>query len=210
MPTASDVLVIESGSPEVARRALAGIRRIFPGARYHLLTCLPDPPPIRFDTVFRASDYPSGWSKLRLLLSFRRKGWEVIAILCTGEGILWRWKVLALALVPAKVLVVNENADFFWLHWENWRTLQQLLASRWGMGWAVRWEVNLGGPYSIAFHVLVFPFLLLFLLFTAAFLYARRWWRLAAWRITGQLSKNPRPTEAASPFQETSKWKTRS
>lgn len=196
IPVVHDVLFIESGSREVTRRAVEGIRQIFPGARYHLLTCLPDPPFIPFDTVFRAFDYPSWWSKLRLLLSLRRKGWQVMAILCTGERILWRWKIVALALVPAKVLVVNENADFFWLHWENWRILCRL--------WAVRWAANLGGLFWTALRALVFPFTLLFLLFTAAlgalvflftllfllfnaaFLYARRWWRLATWRITGK------------------------
>ena len=202
VPLAHDVLFIESGSPKVTRRALGGIRQIFPGARYHLLTCRSDAPTVRFDTVFRTFDYPSWWSKLRLLLSFRRKRWEVMAILCTGERILWRWKILALALVPAKVLVVNENADFFWLHWGNWRTLRQLLAARWG--------VNLGGLCSTTLRVLVFPFTLLFLLFIAAFLYTRHWWRLAIWKFHARPSKNHQSPEAASLCQETHKWKSRS
>src|SRR3990172_1686617 len=105
IPAARDVLVIESGSPEGTRRALGGIRRIFPDARYHLLTCWPDPPPDLFADVFRAADYPSGWEKVRLLVSFARRRWRVLAILCTGEPILSRWKILALALLPAKVLV---------------------------------------------------------------------------------------------------------
>ena len=32
---AADVLLIESGSRDVARRGLGGIRKIFPRARYH-------------------------------------------------------------------------------------------------------------------------------------------------------------------------------
>ncbi|MBI1956214.1 MAG: hypothetical protein HYS38_07445 [Acidobacteria bacterium] len=202
VPLAHDVLFIESGSPEVTRRVLEGIRQIFPDARYHLLTCWPDAPSVRFDTVFRASEYPSGWSKLRLLLTIRRKGWEVMAILCTGERILWRWKMLALALIPANVLVVNENADFFWLHWGNWRTLRQLLA--------VRWAANLGGLFWTALRALAFPFTLLFLLFIAAFLYTRRWWRLAIRKFYARPSRNPQSPEAASLCEETPQWKTRS
>ncbi|MBI3895546.1 MAG: hypothetical protein HY313_06415 [Acidobacteria bacterium] len=185
-----DVLLIESGSPEVSRRALEGIRQIFPGAQYHLLTCWPGTPSMRFDTAFRASDYPTWRSKLRLLLFFRRKGWEVMAILCTGERILWRWKMLALILIPAKVLVVNENADFFWLHWENWRTLEQLLASRLG--------VNLTGFFSTAPRALMFPFLLLFLLVTAAFFYIRRWRRLAFWKFSNRFAKDRQSREVTS------------
>ena len=206
VPLAHDVLFIESGSPEVTRRALEGIRQIFPGARHHLLTCWPDAPSVRFDTVFRASKYPTWWSKLHLLLSIRRKGWEVMAILCTGERILWRWKIVALVLVPAKVLVVNENADFFWLYWGNWRTLQQLLALRWGVNLL---GVNLGELCSTALRALVFPFTLLFLLLIATSLYTRRWWRLAIWKFHARPSRNPQSPEAASLCQETPKWKTR-
>ena len=207
IPVVHNVLFIESGSREVAHQAWEGVQRIFPGARYHLLTCLPDPPSVRFDTVFRASKYPSWWSKLCLLFSIRRKGWQVMVILCTGERILWRWKIVALALVPAKVLVVNENADFFWLHWGNWRTLRQLLAVRWGVNLL---EMNLGGLCSTAFRALVFPFTLLFLLFIAASLYTHRWWRLAIWKFHTRPSRNPQSPEADSICQETPQWKTRS
>ncbi|MBI4461180.1 MAG: hypothetical protein HY648_14125 [Acidobacteria bacterium] len=176
IPSVHDVLLIESGSPKVVERSLGGVRRIFPGARYHLLTCQADASSRPFDTVFRSSDYPSWWSKLLLLLSFRKKGYEVVAVLCTKERILWRWKMLALAVIPAKVLIINENADFFWLHWRNWRTFRQLVSVRWGMA------AKLRALCSGALHALLFPFLLLFLISNAAFLYARRWGRLALWK----------------------------
>jgi len=180
-PDADDVLVIESGSPEVARRALGGIRDIFPRARVHLLTCWPDPPDGFLTDVFRTADYPSGWEKVRLLLSFARRRWRVLAILCTGEPILWRWKMLALGLLPAKVLIVNENADFFWLDWDNRKTLRHFLAIRWG--------VNRDEILATLFRALVFPMALLILLATAGYLYARRWRRLLVWRIKALLEK---------------------
>src|SRR5262245_51166616 len=114
IPVVSDVLLMESGSQEVARRALEGIRTIFPSARFHLCTCWPDPPPGVAASLARVTDYPSTWEKLSLLWSYRQKDWQVLAILCTGEPILLRWKVLALFSLPAKVLIINENADFFW------------------------------------------------------------------------------------------------
>ncbi len=177
IPAATDVLLIESGSPEVAQRALQRIRGIFPGARYHLCTCQPEAPAESFANVFRVTDYSTGWQKLRLLFSFGRREWNVLVILCTGEPILWRWKLLALLIVPAKVLVVNENADFFWLDWGNRRTLRSLVGIRWG--------VNLEEFFYTLLRGLIFPLTFLFLLATAGLLYLRRAWRLAVWRIQG-------------------------
>ena len=174
-PGADDVLLIESGSPEVARRALGRIRALFPNARYHLLTCWPDTPASPYRNVFRAADYPTGWEKLRLLLSLARRKWRVLAILCTGEPVLWRWKMLALALFPSKVLIVNENADFFWVDWAHRRHVRQFLAIRWG--------VNRDEITATALRALVFPLTLLFLILTALYLYARRWRRLLVWRL---------------------------
>jgi len=181
-PGADDVLLIESGSPEVARRALVRIRALFPNARYHLLTCWPETtqecrfaPAGLYWSVFRAADYPTGWGKLRLLLSLARRKWRVLAILCTGEPVLWRWKMLALALFPSKVLIVNENADFFWVDWAHRRHVRQFLAIRWG--------VNRDEITATALRALVFPLTLLFLILTALYLYARRWRRLLVWRL---------------------------
>jgi len=181
-PGADDVLLIESGSPEVARRALVRIRDHFPRARYHALTCWPETaqesrlaPEGPYQSVFHAADYPSGWEKLRLLLSLARRKWRVLAILCTGEPMLWRWKMLAVALLPSKVLIVNENADFFWVDWTHRRQVRQFLAVRWG--------VNRDEITATALRALVFPFTLIFLILTALYLYARRWRRLLTWKL---------------------------
>jgi hypothetical protein len=185
IPKAGDILLMESGSPEVARRALEGIRNLFPGASFHLCTFRPDPPLPIYSSVFRVTDYPTGWKKLGLLFSFRRQGWEVLVILCTGEQILWRWKMLAMALLPAKVLVVNEHADFFWLEWDNLRTVRQLLGIRWG--------VNLEEFFYNLLRALIFPLTFLFLISTAGFLYLRRAWRLLQWKIQGPPPRQTRP-----------------
>lgn len=187
IPVARDVLLIESGSPEVARRALEGVRKIFPRARYHLCTCHPEAPAASFTDVFRASDYPTTWKKLGLLFSFCRRGWNVLVILCTGEPILWRWKIMALLLLPAKVLVVNENADFFWLDWGNRRTLRSLAGIRWG--------VNLEEFFYTLLRGLIFPLTFLFLLTTAGLLYLRRAWRLALWRIHAPRTQSHAPSQ---------------
>lgn len=187
IPAAKDVLLIESGSPEVALQALEGIRKIFPRARYHLCTCQAEAPPASFTDIFRATDYPTTWKKLGLLFSFCRRGWNVLVILCTGEPILWRWKMLAVLMLPAKVLVVNENADFFWLDWGNLRTLRSLAGIRWG--------VNLEEFFYTVLRGLIFPLTFLFLLATAGLLYLRRGWRLALWSIQGARTQSDAPRE---------------
>lgn len=189
IPDAADVLLIESGSPQVARRALKRIRLIFPGARYHLCTCRPALDVAGFASVFQAGDYRTGWQKLKLVLSFCRRGWNVLVILCTGEPTLWRWKMLALLLMPAKVLVVNENADFFWLDWSHRRTLRSLAGIRWG--------VNLEDSCLTLLRLLVFPLTFFFLLATAGWLYLRRARCVAWWRIMGRRAKAP-ASESAS------------
>ena len=105
--------------------------------------------------------------------------------------------MLALGLFPAKVLIVNENADFFWLDWDNRRTLRRFLAIRWG--------VNRDEVLSTALRALVFPLTLLFLIFTALFLYFRRWRRLLLWKLRPRPAKTPRETETASAWPETSR-----
>jgi hypothetical protein len=195
-PGTDDVLLIESGAPAVSRRVLERVRAHFPAARYHLLTCWPETTPEHhsagYQSIFRASEYPAGLDKIRLLFSLARRRWRVLAILCTGEQVLWRWKLLALAIFPSKVLIANENADFFWLDWAHRSNLRQFLGVRWG--------VNLDQIAATALRALLFPFTLLFLLLTALYLYTRRWRRLLLWKLRPAHSSRPEP---AADFPET-------
>ena len=145
----------------------------------------------RYHSVFRASDYPAGLDKMRLLFSLARRRWRVLAILCTGEPLLWRWKLLALAIFPSKVLIANENADFFWLDWTHRRNLRQLLAVRWG--------VNRDEIAATLLRALLFPFTLVFLLLTALYLYTRRWRRLLLWKLRPAQPSRPDPAADLPP-----------
>jgi hypothetical protein len=78
--------------------------------------------------------------------------------------------MLALFLFPSKVLIANENADFFWLDWAHRRNVRQFLAVRVG--------VNRDEIAATILSAVVFPFTLLFLIMTALYLYCRRWRRL--------------------------------
>jgi hypothetical protein len=185
VPPARNILLIESGSQDIFRRALEGIRRSFPEARLHLLTCWPDAPPGPFASRYVASDYPSNGSKVGLLRSLRRKPPDIMAVLCSKEPVMYSWKMLALLMVPAKTLIINENGDFFWLDWNNRRALRSFMQSRWGI---VRTGVAL-----TALRALAFPFTVLYLLATALWLYCRRWRRLLLWKIRGDAGRPGHP-----------------
>ena len=178
VPPPLDILLIESGSQEIFRRGLESIRRSFPEARLHLLTCWPDPPPGPLASLHRVQDHASRRDKLRLLRSFRKEPSDALAILCSKEPVMYTWKLLALLVVPAKTLIINENGDYFWFDWQNRGALRQFLQSRWTI---IRKEF-----FLTMLRALVFPFTVLFLLANAARLYSRRWRRLLLWKIRGK------------------------
>jgi hypothetical protein len=169
-PATEDILLIESGSQEVFRRGLASVRRTFPQARLHLLTCWPDPPPGAFERIHQVRNYASRRDKLQLLWALRKEPPNVVAVLCSKEPVMASWKVLAVIVLPSKALIINENGDFFWLDWRNLRALRQFLETRWTI---------LGKDFLLtALRAVVFPLTVLFLLANALRLYLRRWRRL--------------------------------
>jgi hypothetical protein len=43
------------------------------------------------------------------------------------------WRMAALVLFRSKILIINENADFFWLDRGHWRNLSQFWLHRAGL-----------------------------------------------------------------------------
>ena len=80
----------------------------------------------------------------------------------------WKW---AIAFgVPAKVFVLNENGDYFWMDWSNWATMRHFVLFRAG----------LAGPGAVRTigRLFLFPLTLLYLLSFAAIVHTKRWARL--------------------------------
>src|ERR1039457_7319200 len=93
----------------------------------------------------------------------------------SGEPILMKWKwVLALGL-PAKVFVINENCDYFWLDRKHLSAVRQFAIARAGMAGT--------GAVRTPARLIAFPFTLAWLVLYAAAVHARRLLRLA-WRLT--------------------------
>ncbi len=177
-PPPTRILLVESGSRCVMERAVAGMERGFPGVSFELCTCFPGLPaaltvPAR---VWRVNDEPSLGGKLRMVRAIAATRPPIAALLFSGEPVMFNWKMILLATLPSKILLINENGDFFWLDRPNLPTLRQFLGARLGM--------NGEGMVRGLTRVLTFPFVFLFLLLVAAVTYFMRWTRLAYWKLT--------------------------
>lgn len=69
----------------------------------------------------------------------------------------WKW-LLALRL-PAKVFIINENADYFWVNREQARNVREFVLVRLGLAGE--------GSIRTIGRLLIFPFALLYLLLYA-------------------------------------------
>ncbi len=171
IPDPTRILLVESGSRAVLEKAWEKMRAIFPGARYELCTCYPgEPQPGGFERVFRVTEAARQGGKRGMLRAMCGSRPTIAALLFTREPILRPWKLALLALLPSKILVVNENGDFFWLDWANRHVLAQFLGARAGLdGFAL---------LRSTCRTLAFPFVFAFLAVYALVAYSRRWVRL--------------------------------
>lgn len=166
-PPTSRILLIESGPRPLGENAVARLKLAFgPETRIDALHCQALPP----EGVEQSWSVASmgRWQLLRLL---RSEAHPTAALLAAGDPIMAPWRWATLALLPAKFLIVNENADFFWLDRGNASTLVRFLQQRSGLGGesAVR---------SLA-RVLLIPLAFLYLLLYAAVIHSTRLIRLA-------------------------------
>jgi len=161
------VLLVESGSRGLAERFLAHVYQDHPAYRVDVLTCFQGEP-ANFDTSRGQviSIHNAGGSRARLIGTLARSGYNVVAILCANEPIMTPWKWAVGVRVPAKLLIVNENADYFWFDTGNMRNLRALIKHRFGVH-------SVSSP-QLVLEALAFPFVFLFLLANAGWAHARR------------------------------------
>ncbi len=182
-PPVSHLLFVESGPRRVAEKVLPRIRESFGhDIRIDLLTCLAtDPAEPRAGNrhsakAWRVTECRDADSRWELLGRIRRERHPVVVIVCADSPVMLPWKLAAVLLLPAKFIIVNENADYFWLDRGHLSNLKNLLLQRAGLqpDLAVR----------LLARALVFPFTLAYLLGYAAWVHSRR----AARRVLGSRS----------------------
>jgi hypothetical protein len=175
IPSISRILLVESGSRHLLDKVIGILRMLYgEDVAIDLITCYSGLPssletrPARAPepTVYRVSDYGGGSGRKRLYAELRSRGYSLEGVICSGEPILFKWKLALAVQVPAKVFIINENGDFFWLDYGQWRIISRVVSARLGLSGAeaVRTLVRLA----------LFPFTLSYLLLYAAAVHLRR------------------------------------
>jgi hypothetical protein len=84
-----------------------------------------------------------------------------------------KWKWVIVARVPAKVMIVNESGDTFWLDRGHLRELAGILSNRPALM-----------PLRIASQLIALPFTMCILVSFAALAHGRRLWRMKRGPVT--------------------------
>jgi hypothetical protein len=167
VPPFTRLVVIESGSRRVVEALLPQLYARGPVERLDLVTCFPGAP-AAFEShcgaIYRVNEYAG--RRRRLVAELAANRYTIGVILCTGEPVMTKWKWLLAARLPVKVLVVNENCDYFWLDYSNWRIMRHFVLVRAGLSGA--------GAVTTLGRLLAFPFTVAYLLLYTAIVHLRR------------------------------------
>ena len=175
LPEAQSILLVESGARSLMEQLLPKLRGSWGGGvPIDLVTCyarLPQGFPPDATRAYRVNAC-RGWAAQRALRhELAANRYSHVGIVCSGEPVLTRWKwALALSL-RAKVFVINENCDYFWLDRAHLSPLRELLLSRSGLAGA-------GAVRTLA-RIVSLPFTLAYLVLYATVAHGRRAWYLA-------------------------------
>jgi hypothetical protein len=167
IPPLERILLVESGSRCLYENLLPALYSQAP--RIDFLTCFAGLP-VQFresaGRVYRTADYTGAAARRTLYRELAQNNYSTLGIICSGEPIMTKWKWATVYQVPAKVFILNENGDYFWLDRTSWRTALHFVAFRSGFSGA--------GAITTFARILLFPVTLLYLLLFAAFVHIRR------------------------------------
>jgi hypothetical protein len=167
IPPLARVLLVESGSRSILERMIPLFRQMYGEvAEIDVITCFAGRPQGVEGRVYRVADYPTAEARKTLYAELNARGYGAIGILCSAEPIMTKWKVALAARVSAKLLIVNENADFFWYDAGNWRVILRFALFRTGVTGA--------SAIPALARLLFFPLTAAYLLLYAAAVHFRR------------------------------------
>ena len=174
IPHLNRVVLVESGPRRLFDGFVGDLYKIHgEDIRIDLVTCyagLPDGYRPQQGKVFRVQDY-RGWDGARQLATDCRSwGPTTLGIICAGLPVMSKWKWLLAVALRAKVFVLNENGDYFWIDYSNWKTIGHFMAFRAGMTGA--------NSVLLPLRLVAYPFGMSMLAGYAAWMHGRRWLRL--------------------------------
>lgn len=171
-PPLTRILLIESGSRSLVEGLLPHLRAVWGrDVPIDLVTCYAGlPEGFGPETVvYRVTDYGSPEGRRELIRLLRQGRHSMAGMICSAEPIMTKWKWLIALRIPAKVFVLNENGDYFWMHRDNAAAIREFALVRLGLSGA--------GAIRTIGRLLMFPFSVLFLLLYAFAAHAGRFVR---------------------------------
>jgi hypothetical protein len=174
IPHLDRVVLVESGPRRLFDGFVGDLYRIHgEHIRVDLVTCFGGTPEGFREAngkVYRVRDYPGWEGAKRMALELRASGPTVLGIICAGVPVMMKWKwMLALAL-RSKVFILNENQDYFWVDYSQWKTIWHFAAFRAGLTGA--------NSVLLPVRLLLYPFGMGLLAGYALWMHGRRWMRL--------------------------------
>jgi hypothetical protein len=169
VPPFSRVLLVESGRRDLYEDLLRGLYEVHPDMRADLVTCYAGAPRhFRSDRgrVYRVTDYPDQASRKRFYAELAANHYSIAGIICSAEPVMTKWKWMLAFRLPAKVFVLNENGDYFWIDRGHWSNIRRFVLFRAGLSGA--------GAVRTIGRLLLFPFALVYLALFALAVHFRR------------------------------------
>ena len=170
LPKVNAILLVESGSRGLVEGVIPGLRQTFgPDIFIDLVTCyasLPNGFDPNRTRVYRVSDFRGRKGRGRLYRELAAKRYSLMGIICSEEVVLNKWKWMLALRVPAKIFIINENGDYFWLDRKHLGAIRQFVLFRSGLGGS--------GAVRTLVRLVSFPFTLVYLLLYATAVHARR------------------------------------
>ena len=170
LPDATSILLVESGSRALIEKVIPGLRQTWgEEISIDLVSCFNTlPSGFRNETtrVFRVGDYKGRSGRRTLYRELRQQRYALMGVICSGEPVMAKWKASLIWKVPAKIFVINENGDYFWLDRLHWKPIREFVKLRAGLGEA--------GAARTLVGLLSFQFTLMYLLCYAAVAHGRR------------------------------------
>jgi hypothetical protein len=167
IPECSRILLIESGPREAIERVIRHLRDLFgPDVEMDLVTCYAGEPAGFRGRVFNVNDYGGASGRNALWLDLAQRKYSAAGVVCAAVPIMTKWKWWLAYKAPAKIFIINENADYFWLDRAHLRQLRKFVTKRLGITGAA------AVPSLV--RLVFFPLTLAYLLLYAGTVHLRR------------------------------------
>jgi hypothetical protein len=170
-PHCTRLLLIESGSRGIIEKLVPHFYSAYGDQlEIDVVTCYAGGPAGVRGRVFNVNDYGGASGRNALWKDLAARDYNLAGIVCSAEPIMTKWKWWLGVKLQSKILVINENADYFALDRTHLDHARRLIAYRAGLSGA--------GAVPALARLVFFPLTLAYLLLYAGTVHLRRRIRL--------------------------------